>query len=85
MKKNNNYITLKDFFENDEDFKNALADACIIEKIKEPTKYSINIEDLEKEIFKLVSNKEKFTFKVLFTNYKRYFYKHILEIEKTQK
>lgn len=77
-------ISLKEFFENDQEFAKAVADAQLLEKLKTPSKFSIEVEDLEEKIFKLVSNKEKFILKVLFVNYKRYLYNHILEIEKIE-
>lgn len=77
----NKIISLKDMFDNDEDFKEALDDALILEKIKNVTKYSFEVEDLEEKLSKLIPQKKKLTFEILFANYKRYLYKHILELE----
>ncbi len=82
MKKKEKINTLREIFKNDKDFIEALDDALILENLKNPTKFSIEVEDLEEKMNELVQAKNKFTFRVLFANYKRYFYKHVLEIEK---
>lgn len=82
MKKDNVNISLKDFIENDKEFINALDDALIIDKLKTPTKFSIEVEDIEEKIIKMFKTKNNFSGKVLIANYKRYLYKHILELEK---
>ena len=82
MKNNKNkLISLKDMFDNNEDFKEALDDALILEKIKNVSKYSFEVEDLEEKLSKLIPQKKKLAFDILFANYKRYLYKHILELE----
>ena len=80
MKKEN--ISLEDFFENDEEFIKAIDDAKLLEKLKTPTKFNIEVEDIEEKIIKIFKRKNNFAGKVLLSNYKRYLYKHILELEK---
>lgn len=87
MNKNNDareINNIKDYFENDKEFIEAFNDAFLLDKLKTPTKYSIEVEDIEERIIKLISKKKLFAFKVLFSNYKRYIYKHILELEKSK-
>ena len=73
---------LKDLFANDKEFIEALDDALILENLKTPTRFSIEVEDLEEKIIELTSNKNKFAVQVLLSNYKRYLYKHILDLQK---
>lgn len=73
---------LRDLFSNDEEFMEAFKDAFILQKLKHPTKFSVEVEDLEEKLFRLVSQKKSIAFKVLFSNYKRFLYKHIFELEK---
>ena len=80
-----NLISLKELFNNNEEFIEALGDALIIEKLKTPTKYSIEVEDIENKLKKKLKAKNKFIVEVLFTNFKRYLYKHILELENLNK
>lgn len=69
-------------FENDEQFQEVLEDALLQENLKLPTKYSILVDDIEKQLKKAIKAKTKLHNDILFVNYKRYLYKHILEIEK---
>ena len=59
-----------------------LSNEKIFEKLKKQTKFSIELDDIEEKIIKLIKPKYDFSFKVLFANYKRYLYKHILELLK---
>ena len=85
MKKTNNILTLKNLFENEKEFMDALDDALLLENLKTPSKFSIEIEDLEEQIINLISPNKKFALKILLANYKRFLYKHILELEKLKK
>ena len=85
MKKNDKELennSLRDLFANDKEFIEALDDALLLEKLKTPSKYCIELEDLEEKINNIIQQKNKFAFQILFSNYKRYLYKHILELEK---
>ncbi len=83
-------MDIKDFFKDDQgkfdekEFKEAVLDTSFFKKLKIPTKYIIELEDLEKEIRKIMKVEKNFRHAVLLANYKRYLYKHILEIEKGQ-
>lgn len=81
MKNKLNFNSIKELFGNDKEFMEALDDALILEKIKTPTKFSIEVEDIEEQLFKMVPSNNKKTFEILLVNYKRYFYKHIKEID----
>lgn len=44
--------SLKQLFDNDEEFIEAINDAMMLEKLKTPTKFSIKLEDLESQLLK---------------------------------
>lgn len=71
----------KGLFSNEEDFKEAIEDALIIDKLKTPTKYSIYVEDIEEKLKKSLNLKHNLANNVLLVNYKRFLYKHIIELE----
>ena len=73
-------IVLREMFETEKDFIDAIEDAEIIEKLKVPTRFIFEVEELEEKIIQLIQDKNKFTFMVLFSNYKRYLFKHIKEL-----
>ena len=75
--------SIKELFANDVEFMEAVNDAAIMEKLKTPTKFIIEVEDLEEKLKSYLKSKNDLTLEILFMNYKRYLYKHILELEKT--
>lgn len=76
------FNSLREFFANDAEFIEAIDDAMIMEKLKTPTKFSIEVEDLEEKLKKNLKSKTNIANDILFANYKRFLYKHILELEK---
>lgn len=81
MKYKNEILNLKDMFENDEEFNEALKDAMVMEKLKQDTKFMFELEELEEKLNKLIPLKNKPIFGIIFSNYKRYLYKHIIELQ----
>ncbi len=84
-------MNIKDFFKdengnvNDEEFLEALNDAMLVEKLKQPSKFIIILEDFENKLKKKLNVKKDMESAILLANYKRYLYKHILELEKANK
>lgn len=73
---------IKMMFKDDKEFFEAIEDARNLQKLKTPTKYSIEVEDIEKQLKKAIKANKRIENDILFANYKRFLYKHILEIEK---
>ena len=83
MKTEENELNLiKSLFADDKEFIEAIEDASIIEKLNRPTKFSIYVEDIEDMLKKSLKKKNDLANKILFINYKRYLYKHIMELDK---
>ncbi len=76
---------IKELFGDDEEFLEAFKDAQLMEQLKTPTIYSVELEDIENKLKKLLKTKKYLVNDILFANYKRLLYKHILEVEKMKR